>query len=71
MPAGVERMAATDAPNSFCGPFDRAVFLNRADEVGTACWMESALGPEQRTDEFLVNAHQADQYVSWQLNDLF
>jgi len=71
VPAGIERMAAADAPDAFGYSNDHSILLDRADEVCAACRMESAFWPEQRADEFLVEAHQPNQNVARQLNDLF
>ena len=64
MAAGIERVAAADAPDAFGHADDYAVLLNRADEVRTACWMETALRTKQRADEFLVETYQPNQDVA-------
>ncbi len=60
MSAGVERVASADSPSAFERTDKRAVFSNGLDKVVAAAWRETAIAPQQRTQEGLVQADTAD-----------
>ena len=55
--AGVERVAAADAPDAHAASLERAVFVDGEHEVFAAARMETADLGQHRTDHDLIKAH--------------
>jgi hypothetical protein len=61
--AGVERIAARDAPYAEPGAPQKSVFFYGLVGVFGAGWIEPAGGRQEGRDRFLVEAYQKEGYV--------
>ena len=69
VPARVKRVAPEDSPRSLPGTDDRAVFLDRLNEVVAARRLEATMFAQERTDPELIESNAADQKQTGQLED--
>lgn len=60
--AGMKRVTSADSPDALESAFERSMFLDRLNEVAAAGWLETALLPEYRAEENLIQSHYADQH---------
>ncbi len=61
VPATVKRVASEDSPRTLPGTDDRAIFLDRLNEVVAARRLETTVFPQERTDPELIKSNATDQ----------